>query len=247
MASFTANLWPSHWYNNSENQFFGFRLVCPAVGCDRSFKEEKFEEMRAHWNQLGTPIHHSFKHQHWDASGTPTSDSYPTLYDHVILFAMSYQTKCIHVSETGQPCNFDPAGDLRALLGHEQRDHNGKTDMSTIGKFLALLRKGLVNLPDPAYEKFVFNRLVSNIVARPDLRDAILKKENIEIRHMGSQEKRTRLATILGQQNAYDGRRSHAVTPQQDFLARIAPTADDGTDWLQAWEQLRSMYAQGTI
>ena len=157
--------------------------------------------------------------------------------------------------------------------------------MSTIGKYLVLVRKDLLTLPAQVFEKYAFNRLVSKIVTHPRHRDAMyvfqsrvslphephtasklssvqfrspkktltmfnfsLKKGNTKnMRHMDEEEKRKCLARILAEHNVSDGRRSYAVTPEQDFLANMAPDAGDSTDWPQAWSELRSMYAEGQI
>lgn len=56
------------------------------------------------------------------------------------------------------------------------------------------------------------------------------------------------IETILQDHNKQYGRRPCAVIPSEHFLASLTPSHDQvGADWRQAWEELRSMYAQGTI
>lgn len=217
--------WPDHW----SSPWGGIR--CLVLGCEfatigRS-NLEQYTELLEHCEQQ------------WGGG-------------HEVLIGMLHQDICFHDGcsyRLDRPA-FTTTGLVRALYDHETSTHNGATSMSQIEPFITLVRKGLVNLPDPKKVKIaIFERMVEHLGMMGNTTSLVFQRGGFfDPAHHTLENLRQVLSPRslrpAGLQSPY-----WEPIPANLFLTNIAPRVDAPANdlWRIVWTRLRLMYAEGRL
>ena len=220
-----VDAWPDHWRSQQGG------IGCLVLGCEFATngisKSEEYVQLLEHCKQQG--------------SG-----------GHKVLIAMLHQDICVHDGCSWKLDYMDRSTSLvRDLYDHEISTHSGATSMSRIESFIALVRKGRVNMPGLTETmKAIFARMVQHLGMMGNTSLLMFQRGGILD---PAQQNLNNLILVLSP--PFLRRPASVHTPYWEpisadlFLMNIAPGvyAPENDLWAVIWSRLRVMYAGGRM